>query len=204
MLNSALFIFVLLLVLTIVIRRFFSRERRGGLDTYIHQREQEAHSRIESMRLETHRFDTHEALAPVEAGLRELLDLHGNPADIALEREDDTLILRSPDTRIAIAWNFRSASRATPARSGHVYGKGQWELRVRDGHPEPYTQLGSLMGRLSPLVRALAAHVPPEDFAPDDPFFPGCRQDKIFQAHPSWSELSESPRPDPSLEDPPT
>jgi hypothetical protein len=176
MFNRILFVFVLLVLMTFIARRLFSRKRGkrgqgGSLDAYIRRHEAEVNSQIESMRLETHRFGAHEALAPVEAGLRELLDLHGNPEDIALLREGDALILQAPDIRITVAWNFQAANRTAPSRSRHIYGKGQWELSVRNNPSEPYTQLDSLMGRLSPLVRALARHEDLEDFR-DDAFFP--------------------------------
>lgn len=163
--------FALLFALTAIARRLFTRGRRklGDLDAYIHNHEQEARQKIENMRLETHRFSTHEALAPVEAGLRELLDLHGYPEHIILDREGDTLVLRSPELRLDVVWNFRSANRHVQPQKGksaHIYGKGQWEIRVGDGWLEPYTQLDALMGRLSMLLRAMIRHeVTAEDFS---------------------------------------
>ena len=165
---SILFVCFLVVALLLIFRRFVSGKRQR-LNVYIRERSQEAQSRIESMRLETRRFDAHEALAPVEAGLRELLDLHGNPEDIVLDRENDALILRAPGILISVDWNFRAASRTASPRSGHIYGKGQWELRIHEDLSEPYAQLASLMGRLSAIVRALAKHEPLEDFAPDEP-----------------------------------
>ena len=193
MFNNILFVFALLLALLIVIRRF-SKRNKSDLETYIRQHEKDAHSQIEAMRLETRRFGAHEALAPVEAGLHELLNLHGNPADIELARKDDTLILCAPDINIAIAWDFRAAHRATPAASKHIYGKGQWELRIGEGHPELYTRLGSLMARLSPLVRALATHSPLQDFSLDTPpFLPGRRQSNL-----PLQQLPDPPAPAPA------
>jgi hypothetical protein len=172
MFNRILFVFVVLVLMTLIAKRLFSRKRdksgkSGSLDAYIRRHEEEVRGRIEAMRLETYRFDAHEALAPVEAGLRELLDLHGNPEGLVVDRDGDALILRSPDVRIAIAWNFRAANRPAAPRTRHVYGKGQWELRVQENPPEPYAQLDTLMGRLSPLVRALARREDLEELRDD-------------------------------------
>jgi hypothetical protein len=104
------------------------------------------------MRLETHRFDAHEAMGPVEAGLLELLAMHGSPPAIRLERVGDVLVVSGPGKRVEVMWRFRAASRAP--RPG-MYGRGQWEVR-HDGEYEPYAQLDALMGRLSALVRDMA------------------------------------------------
>ena len=152
MFNGIAFAFVLVCVVTLIVRRRFSRNR-VDLHTYLHNHGQEVRQQIEAMRLETYRFDAHEALGPVEAGLHELLSLHGNPPHIRTDRENDTLLLLAPGTRIAVIWNFRAASRQ--AHSNHIYGKGQWEIRRNNEPPEPYTQLNTLMIRLSSLLREL-------------------------------------------------
>ncbi len=126
-----------------------------GLDSYLRAHEQAAARQLASMREETTRFDALEALGPVEAGLRELLDLHGNPADLVLDREGDALILRSPKDRVEVFWALRAATIAIRGKSRNIHGNGHWQVAVNGELPELFAELAPLMGHLATLVRAM-------------------------------------------------
>jgi hypothetical protein len=145
-----------LAVLLAIFRRFARFGPGGDVDAYIRRHEEQARKQLAAMSLETRKFGAHEAMAPVEAGLLELLDLRGDtPPAIRLERVGDVLVVSAPGRSFEVEWRFRSPGRSAPPGSAHVYGKGQWEVR-HAGNCEPYTRLNALMGRLSALVRDMA------------------------------------------------
>jgi hypothetical protein len=144
-----------LAVLLAIFRRFARFGPGGDVDAYIKRHEEQARRQLAAMRLETRKFDAHEAMAPVEAGLLELLALRDDAPPIRLERVEDVLVVSAPGERFEVEWRFRSTGRSTPPGSARMHGKGQWEVR-QAGNREPYTQLNALMGRLSALVRDMA------------------------------------------------
>jgi hypothetical protein len=144
-----------LAVLLAIFRRFVRSGPGGDVDAYIRRHEEQARKQLAAMHLETRKFDAHEAMAPVEAGLLELLALRGDAPPVRLERVEDVLVVSAPGKSFEVEWRFRSAGRSVSPGSARVHGKGQWEVR-HAGNCEPYTQLNALMGRLSALVRDMA------------------------------------------------
>jgi len=164
--TSSAAIFVVILILTGFLRRAISHRRTAKKDkhfeSYLRRHEREAELQLLSMKKEAARFDAGEALAPVEAGLDEILELHGDAVDLALRRDGDTLILEqatpprtgvAPPPRIEVIWVRRSATLTHKGKNRSIFGNGHWELTLGDDMQEPFMELAPLMGRLSALIR---------------------------------------------------
>ena len=150
--------FFVLVFLYLFVRRFIggTRPEEKGLESYLRRHAEEAEQELRRMREETSRFNAGEALAPVEAGLRELLLLHNLVPGDCLDREGDVLVLRSAGNRVEVTWELRAAKVSVRGKSRNFRGNGHWQVVVERGFPELFAELAPLMGHLAALVRAMA------------------------------------------------
>ena len=164
--------FFVLVFLYLFVRRFIggTRPEEKRLESYLRRHAQEAEQELRRMREETSRFNAGEALAPVEAGLRELLVLHELSSEDSLDREGDVLILHSADNRVEVTWELRAAKVSVRGKSRSFRGNGHWQVVVEGGFPELFVELAPLMGHLAALVRTMAKGEPlVEEVAPPGP-----------------------------------
>ena len=190
-------IFIVIVILTGFLRRAVSHRRTAKkedkhFESYLRRHEREAELQLLSMKKEAARFDAGEALAPVEAGLNEILELHGSAVDLVLRREDDTLILGQPTSpqtgcapRIEVTWVRRSATLTHKGKNRSIFGNGHWEVSLGDGMQEPFMELAPLMGRLSALIRERAEVLRNPEVQPDGRTFPisTCGGETLHHSH---------------------
>lgn len=142
----------------VVVGRLF----RKGLGTYS-QRQDAMRERIRktsaAIREDTQSMPAREHIALMEAALRELVHLAGNPPGCRVERRSrEELCLHTPSG----AWNVRFVLRVANLRGPRrtLHGGGQWEVKAADGTDiHAFMDLAQLMRHLDTLVRPDVARV---------------------------------------------
>ena len=142
----------------VVVARLFRR----GMGTYA-QRQSSMRERIRKtsadIRENTQSMPVPEHMALMDAVLRELLFLAGNPEGCRVERRSrEALCLHTPGG----VWSVRFVLRVANLRSSRrtLHGGGQWEVIPEDGADiHAFRDLAQLMRYLDTLVRPDVAHV---------------------------------------------
>jgi hypothetical protein len=135
-----------------IVMRIFLKPRQN-YSTYSKRRHEQFLRAIEAMRKESSMFAPSEAMAPVESGTRELLELHGLQDTFTLEPKAGSLSIVSEMRTISISWLPSKAVTQNNRLSRR--DKGCWEVRLDNGYAELYTELALVMSKISSALREI-------------------------------------------------
>ena len=139
------------LVLLFLARRFL--RHRESLTEYRERKQREHEVRLRQIHQANAGLGLDDALGPVAAGLRELADEHGVTLELALD-SGELVVWRPPlGTREApslrVVWLVRAVRVPSTLRPHEPLLGGHWELRLPGQPAQPFTDLESLMHRMT-------------------------------------------------------